>query len=139
MKYLVDSNVLSEPTKEKPNPKVLSWLATNGDDVCTSVLVFGEIERGIDKLGNTKRARRLQEWYEELSEGLYSTQRVLELDRHVISRWAVIYNREEQLLNRKPPVIDSLLAASAEHHGMTLVTRNKKDFSGAVPILNPWE
>ena len=139
MKYLVDSNVLSEPTKDRPEPKVMKWLAAHRDQICTSILVFGEIERGIDKLNHTKRAQRLEAWYRDLSGALSAEQRVLGVDMAVISRWAAVYNREERLMKRRPQIIESLLAATADLHGLTLVSRNKKDFSSAISILNPWE
>jgi toxin FitB len=139
MMYLVDSNVLSEPSKERPDPGVMHWLTMHSADICTCTLVFGEIERGIDKLGRTKKAQRLQAWYEELSLAFYAKGQVLDIDKKVISYWASLYNREEKMMKRKPPIFDSLLLATAESHDLILATRNARDFSTEAKICDPWK
>lgn len=139
MRYLVDANVLSESTKRKPESRVLQWLADHRFDTVVSVLTLGEIERGILPLPHGERRNRLMAWFINLADALESEGRVMPVDRPVVSRWAVVHLREERLTKRKPPAIDTILAATAELHGLTMVSRNEKDFPAGLPLVNPWK
>jgi predicted nucleic acid-binding protein len=139
MRYLLDSNVLSEPTKKRPDPQVIEWLNKHRFDSVVSVLALGEVERGILKLPDGNRRRNLLEWFTAIAEGMERDGRVIAIDRKLMTFWAEVYNREEKLTQRKPPFMDTLLAATAELHGLTMVTRNVKDFPASLPVINPWE
>ncbi|MDB6120566.1 MAG: type toxin-antitoxin system VapC family toxin [Verrucomicrobiaceae bacterium] len=139
MRYLLDSNVLSEPTNKHPEPKVVQWLATYADQCLVSILALGEVERGIAKLPNGGRRQKLTNWFQDLAEGMEKDGRVIIIDRALMSFWTGVYNREERLTKRKPPFVDTMMAATAEMHGLTMVTRNEKDFPKSLAVFNPWK
>jgi toxin FitB len=126
--FLLDTNVISEPKQKMPNPNVLAWLsARTVDSSFLSVITLGEIEQGIVTLGDTKRARRYREWLENELKVIYRG-RMLNVDEQVMSTWGRITG---EALNQGRPAsfFDSLLAATAITHQLTLVTRNVKDVS----------
>lgn len=138
--FLIDTNVLSEYNRPggAPNPGVMRWLETTHRDLqFVSVITLEEIQKGIGVLAEGKRRNHLQQWLTTELEEWFSG-RILPIDRSVANRWA------ELLIDcsgkgRPLPSIDSLLAATALEHGLTLVTRNLKDFEGiGLTILNPW-
>ncbi len=133
--YLVDTNVLCELTKVAPNAQVLSWLETNESLIRISVLSLGEIHYGIELLGNGQKQADLRKWL-----GVLRTQfaeSILPLNNAVALRWGSLKAALDQR-GRKLPAIDSLLAATAMEHGLTLVTANTKDFlHSGVKLLNP--
>lgn len=135
MKALLDTNILSEIRKPRPNAAVLAWFdAQEADDLYVSVLTLGEIREGVDRLAarDEARGRTLGRWLADLSV-LYAD-RILPVDQAVAEEWG----RLRAAAARTLPVIDALLAATARVHGLTLVTRNDKDFRGLdVPVLNP--
>jgi predicted nucleic acid-binding protein len=102
-----------------------------------SVLTFAEIRFGIEKLAQGARRERLRRWMEtELTDRFED--RMLDIDRSIAELWGVIMARAAAVSVRLP-VMDTLLAATAEHHGMTMVTRNVRDFTRAgVATLDPW-
>ncbi|HWB31102.1 MAG TPA: type II toxin-antitoxin system VapC family toxin [Vicinamibacterales bacterium] len=135
MKALLDTNILSEIRKPRPNAAVLAWFdAQEADDLYVSVLTLGEIREGVDRLAarDEARARTLRRWLADLSV-LYAD-RILPVDLAVAEDWG----RLRASAARTLPVIDAFLAATARVHGLTLVTRNEKDFRGIdVPVFNP--
>lgn len=134
MKYLVDANVLSEPTKPAADPKVVDWLRRNEHELAVSPIVLGEIEYGILPLPSGKRRARLQQWF---TQGVQRI-RVLDLDGATAAEWARLVARLKKA-NRAMSVKDSLIAAAALRHGLTLATRNTKDFKYAgLPLVNPF-
>lgn len=138
MKFLVDTCVLSEATKKRPNAGVVAWL-TDVDEtlLCTSVLTLGEIRKGIEKLPASKRKHALESWLDrDLRERFAG--RVLDVTQDVALRWGQIQGHAEAR-GETLPVIDSLIAATALVHGLTVVTRNDTDVarSGA-RTLDPW-
>ncbi len=139
MRYLLDSMVLSEPTKKRPEPKVVQWLAAHSAQCLVSILALGEVERGIAKLPHGRRRQRLTKWFQELADGMDKDGRVIIIDRALMSVWTGVYNREERATKRKPPFVDTMMAATAEMHGLTMVTRNEKDFPKGPPLFNPWK
>lgn len=139
MKYLLDSNVLSEPTKKRPDSKVLQWLAGHRFDCAVSILALGEVERGIMKLPAGNRRHRLMSWFNNMADEMEQEGRVISMDSRLMSFWGPVYNREEKLTKRKPPFVDTVMAAMAEMHGLVMVTRNVRDFPASLPTINPWE
>jgi predicted nucleic acid-binding protein len=135
VKALLDTNILSEIRKPRPNAAVLAWFdAQEADDLYVSVLTLGEIREGVDRLAarDEARARTLRRWLADLSV-LYAD-RILPVDLAVDEDWG----RLRASAARTLPVIDAFLAATARVHGLTLVTRNEKDFRGIdVPVFNP--
>jgi predicted nucleic acid-binding protein len=134
--YLLDTNILSETRKRDPAPRVAAWIAaTPPGQLHVSVLTLGEIQQGIERIrakGDGQQAAALEGWLRGLEAGFDS--RVLPVTLPVASAWG------RQQPGRPIPVIDALIAATARVHGMTVVTRNVKDFEQAgVQVLNPFE
>jgi len=133
--YLIDTHVLSELRRKQPDAQVVAWVqARPRDALFLSVLTLGEIRKGIERVEDSLRKQALIDWLEvELPS--YFLGRVLALDAHVADRWGRLMADAARPL----PAIDSLLAATALQHDLTLVTRNIKDFTGlGVRLLNPW-
>ena len=139
MKYLLDTMVVSEPTKRKQELKVMQWLVAHDADCVISVLTLGELERGIVDMSPSKRKSRLMTWFTGFADHMEQRGRILPVDRKLMSFWGPVYNREERLTKRKPPFMDTILAATAEMHGLTMVTRNEKDFPARLSLVNPWK
>ncbi|MBL8027959.1 MAG: type II toxin-antitoxin system VapC family toxin [Fibrobacteres bacterium] len=140
MKFLLDTCVISELIRKKPNNQVLQWIENVDEEfLCISVLTIGEIQKGIDKLenGNLKKAE-LQHWLDsDLRERFKG--RILSIDIDVAETWGRKQAEMEQR-GLTLPSIDGLLAATALSHNMTLVTRNIQDIAHCgVSYLNPWE
>ena len=138
MTYLLDTNVVSEWARPHPNPGVVRWLADVDEDrVYISVLTFGELRRGVDRLTPGRRRHRLDTWLsEELADRFVD--RVLPMDQDVADVWGRLLAHSESA-GRPVGAVDGLIAATAEHHGLEVVTRNVKDFeSTGVRLLNPW-
>ncbi|MCL2490842.1 MAG: type II toxin-antitoxin system VapC family toxin [Propionibacteriaceae bacterium] len=132
-RYLVDTNVVSQATKQQPNPNVATWFTSvNAEDCCLSIITIGEIQRGIALLeanGSTAKTQRLTTWLVKLQED-YSG-RILDVTSSVMWSWANLSGRRVDF--------DSLIAATAAAHGLTVVTGNETDFTDTgVPVLNPF-
>ena len=138
MTYLVDTSVLSELRKRIPDAAVVRWeAAVPPAHLFTSVLVIGELRRGVAKLADRDRAQALQSWIELAVLRLYRD-RVLPVDEAVAVAWGVMYGSAEHR-GVTLPAFDSLIAATALVHGLTVVTRNTRDFERCgVPTLDPW-
>lgn len=131
--WLLDTVALSETFKRRPNPGFVDWLgAHGGNTIHTSVLCLGEIRRGVERLTADDRRAAMRLWLEvDLSDWLGN--RVIGIDGITAQVWGRIGAM------RTVPPIDSLIAASAIIHNLTLVTRNVRDFDGlGVPVVNPW-
>jgi predicted nucleic acid-binding protein len=133
--YLLDTNVLSETRKRQPAAGVAAWIAaTPPGRLHVSVLTLGEIEQGIARVrgrGDGQQAVALERWLREVEAGFED--RVVPVTLPVASAWG----RQQHL--QPLPVIDALIAATARVHGMTVVTRNVKDFELAgVQVLSPF-
>lgn len=137
--YLLDTNVVSEFNRaQMPHPRVVQWFErTPESQFRISVLTLAEIEKGILILDEGKKRRDLQQWFEGELQARFSG-RILPIDEAVASQWARFI--APLLKQGRPlPTIDSLLMATALAHGLTLVTRNTKDFSAlGVDLMNPW-
>lgn len=139
MKYLIDTMVVSEPTKKKQDANVIHWFSLHRHECAISILTLGEVERGITKMHDSNRKRHLKTWFSIMVDGMERAGRILPVDRTLMSFWGPVYTREMQLTKRKPPFLDTLLAATAEMHGLTMVTRNEKDFPAGLRLVNPWK
>jgi hypothetical protein len=137
--YLLDTNVVSEWTKPRPNPGVVEWLAqVTEDEVFLSVVTFAELRHGIERLPAGRRRRRLDEWLRgELA--LRFEGRIVLIDGAIADEWGRLVARQEAR-GRPIAAMDGLIAATAQVHALTLVTRNATDFRVSVKtVLNPWK
>jgi len=135
MSYLIDTNVISEIVRPKPNQKVLNWFETvPNQSIYISVLTLGEIRKGIEKIELRERKEKLKLWLEnELL--TWFENRILPIDAQIADRWGQLQAQEKHLL----PAIDSLIAATALHHNLCIVTRNEQDFKfPLLQVVNPW-
>lgn len=139
MSYLLDTNVVSEWTKPHPNPGVIEWLSqVPEDEVFLSVVTFAELRHGIERLPAGRRRRRLDEWLRsELA--LRFEGRIVLIDGAIADEWGRLVARQEAR-GRPIAAMDGLIAATAQVHALTLVTRNATDFQVSVKaVLNPWK
>lgn len=139
MSYLLDTCVISEFVSTQPTEKVVKWLAElDPETVYLSAVTLGEIQKGIEKLPASKRKEALRTWLkDDLLVRFHD--RVLPLETAEMLTWGTLIGRMEA--EGKPmPLIDSLIAATALHHDLVVVTRDQDDFapSGA-RLFNPWE
>lgn len=138
MSFLLDTNVVSEWTKPRPNPGILQWLAqVNEDEVFLSVITFAELRHGIERLPAGERRRRLDEWlHSELPRRFEG--RIVLVEGAIADEWGRLVARAEAR-GRPLTAMDGLIAATAQVHQLTLVTRNVADFHSSVKsVLNPW-
>lgn len=137
--FLLDTNVVSELVRPKPDPRVVGWLDSTDEDLFfLSVLTLGEIRKGITTLADRARKVRLETW---LSHGLIVRfeGRILPIDLAIAERWGQIVGSLASQ-GAPLPVIDGLLAATALHHNLTLVTRNTRDVAlTGVSAFDPWK
>jgi predicted nucleic acid-binding protein len=138
MTFLLDTNVVSDWKKPQPNPGLAEWLArVDEESVFLSVVTFAELRHGIERLPSSKRRSRLDEWL-RIDLPLRFEQRFLPVDGVVADAWGRLVARQEAR-GRAIQAMDALIAATAEAHALTLVTRNASDFEGAVKsVVNPW-
>lgn len=135
MSYLLDTNVISELVRPKPAKAVLAWFENIPSEALhISVLTLGEIRKGVEQMPDGARREKLRLWLEHDLAGWFET-RVLPVDIQVADRWGRLVAQ----MGRPVPSIDSLLAATALHHELRLVTRNQKDFDyPGLEVINPW-
>jgi toxin FitB len=136
--FLLDTNVISELVKAKPEPRVTKWIESTEETLLyLSVLTLGEIRKGIASLPHSARRVKLEAWLDhELA--LRFSDRILPVDQQVADRWGRIAG--SAAARKSPlPVIDGLFAATAQHHNLILVTRNTRDIGATgVPAFDPW-
>jgi predicted nucleic acid-binding protein len=133
--YLLDTNVLSETRKRQPDTGVTEWVAaTEPGRLHVSVLTLGEIEQGIARIrarGDHQQAAGLERWLREMEVGF--ADRILPVTLPVASAWG----RQQHV--QPLPVVDALIAATARVNGLTVVTRNVKNFQrSGIQVLNPF-
>jgi predicted nucleic acid-binding protein len=133
--YLVDANVLSEATKPSPDPKAIDWLRQHEREIVVDPIILGEIRFGIHLLPAGKRRQRLEKWFDA------GVARVVCLpwDARTGLRWAKLL-ADLRRSGRVLPIKDSLIAATALVHGLTVVTRNTHDFKKTgVMVFDPFQ
>ena len=134
MNFLVDANVLSEPTKPSPDFKVIEWLRRNERELAVDPIILGEIRFGIYRLPAGKRRQRLEHWFQAGVSRIVC----LPFDADAGLRWAKLL-ADLHAKGQAMPIKDSLVAATALVHGLTVATRNVSDFKRAgVKVVNPF-
>jgi toxin FitB len=138
MTFLLDTTVVSEWVKLRPNRGVAAWLAKVDEDrVFISVVTLAELRYGIERMAAGSRRKRLDGWLRN-DLPLRFEGRVLPIDAIIADSWGKVVARSEAA-GRPISAMDALIAATAETHGMTLVTRNTSDFEASLGlIINPW-
>jgi predicted nucleic acid-binding protein len=136
--FLLDTNVVSELIRPKPDDNVLRWVEETDESILfLSVLTLGEIRKGIESLGSGRHRGRLESWLQVALRSRFQD-RILPIGEAIADRWGAI-SAIAAAKGKPVPVIDGLLAATALHHNLTLVTRDRSDVAGTgVPTLDPW-
>jgi toxin FitB len=137
--FLLDTNCISEIVRSHPEPRVWEWMRVADESLLyLSVLTLGEIRKGIAGLPQSKCRTELENWLELELQARFSG-RILPIDASIADRWGLIA-AEAKRKGKPLSAIDGLLAATALHHNLTIVSRNVGDFAIThVPTLNPWE
>ena len=135
MRYLLDTNAICDATAKNPEASVLKWIDAHTDECALSCVSLGEIWKGLHRMPEGKRKRALTHWADGL-ESDFSKQ-ILGLDTTTLKIWGKLYAKHEAK-GFNLDVMDSLIAATALAHGLTVVTRNTIDFPQDVKIFNPW-
>ena len=130
MTYLVDANVLSEPTRPQPVPGVIEWLRRNEADLVVDPVVLGEVRFGILLLPRGKRRTRLERWFDAGVQRI----RCLPWEASTGLRWAALL-ADLRTSGRSMSIKDSLIAATALTHGLIVATRNRRDFEKASVVV----
>ena len=135
MNFLLDTNIVSELRRPRAHAGLIEWFdAQSAGSLFLSIVTAGEIRQGIEQLRrrDPRQATLLDRWLNGLAQ--FYEDRLLFVDGSVIDEWGRMRAR------RSVPVMDALIAATARVHGLTLVTRNVRDFAGlGVTLLNPFE
>lgn len=137
--FLLDTNCISEAVRVTPEPRVLAWIEAADESLLyLSVLTFGEIRKGLAALPQGKRRTKLEAWLEVEFRARFSG-RILSIDAEIADRWGLLAAGARGQ-GKALSVIDGLLAATALHHNLTIVSRNISDFSNLpVAVVNPWK
>ena len=134
MKYLVDANVLSEPTKPSPDPRVVAWLRANEPDIAVDPIILGELRFGILILPKGSKRRTLERWFDAGIGNLHC----LPWEADSGLKWAELLARL-RATGKAMPIKDSMIAATAAVHGLAVATRNGSDFVNAgVRVVDPF-
>ena len=137
--FLLDTNCISELVRSQPEPSVLEWMEAADESLLyLSVLTLGEIRKGVAGLPQSRRRSHLEAWLELDLHARFSG-RILSIDAPIADRWGLLA-AEAKRKGKPLPAVDGLLAATAIHHNLTIVSRNISDFASTqVSPLNPWE
>ena len=137
MRYLIDTNALSETVQRRPDAEVVARIRELPElRIALSTITFGEIEKGVSKLGSGERKAFLTRWLRDLPDQFHG--RILPVDVAVARTWGRLAD-EGRRAGRELPVTDGLLLATAAVHRLVVVTRDESDFRGrGVEIFNPW-
>ena len=134
MTFLVDSDVLSEPTKAIPHLRVVEWLSKNEHEMVVTPIVIGELEYGILLLDNGRRRKRLENWFTEAVKRI----QVIDFDTKAAAEWARLLVRLKRN-GAAMPIKDSLIAASALAANLIVATRNTTHYvNSGVKLVNPF-
>jgi toxin FitB len=136
--WLLDTCALSEYAKKAPAAKVIAWLDEQDEEsLYISVISLGEIEKGILKLraSDRRRSQKLTAWLGKVEQRFAG--HILQLDAAALHVWAQLAAQSE-LAGQTLPVMDGLIMATAQCHGLTVVTRNVQDFAPYPQVFNPW-
>ncbi|MGB9122426.1 MAG: type II toxin-antitoxin system VapC family toxin [Candidatus Angelobacter sp.] len=134
MKYLVDANVLSEPTKPSPDPRVVDWLQAHEPDIAVDPVILGELRFGILILPRGKKRMALERWFNAGVGRIHC----LAWDADTGLKWAELLARLRKT-GTAMPIKDSFIAATAIVYGLAVVTRNRVDFAKAgVRVIDPF-
>lgn len=138
MKYLLDTCLISELVKKAPNRAVVNWLDEQDEQsLFLSVLTIGELQKGVSKLPDNARKEDLQGWIEH-DLVLRFSGRIIDVDLETMLAWGRLQGESEQK-GESLPVMDTLIASTAEAYGLVVVTRNVKDMERChVRVCNPW-
>lgn len=137
MSYLVDTNVFSEPARPRPEAEVVAWLREHEAELYVSSITIGEIRRGIERLPDGKRKTQLRAWLTALCDCMRG--RILSFNTSTAHVWGQLKAGWDRA-GVAVPSLDSQIAATAQRHGLTVVTRNVTDFERTgVKVLNPFE
>jgi len=136
--WLLDTNVLSELRRPKPNPRVVQFVAGQALDLLyVSVVTFAEIRFGIELLGEASRRMELSDWLDHKLRPMFEG-RVLDINEEIMLKWRVLVE-EGRKIGHTFAQPDLIIAATALHHGLTIVSRDTSEYEEAgVPVLNPW-
>jgi toxin FitB len=136
--FLLDTNIVSEWTKPRPNPGIVAFLeAQDEDELFLSVITLAELRRGVDRLAAGRRRSLLDNWLRSDLPARFAG-RLLGIDAATADAWGRLVARRERA-GRPMAAMDGWIAAVAEVHGLVLVTRNAADFAGtAMRIVDPW-
>jgi len=136
--FLLDTNCISELVRPQPEPRVVEWMEAADEALLyLSVLTVGEIRRGVAGLAQGKRRTHLETWLAVELQARFAG-RILAIDAAIADRWGLIA-AEAKRRGKALPIIEGLLAATALHHNLTVISRDTSDFTNAqVQVLNPW-
>ena len=134
MTYLVDANVLSEPTKPAPSSKVIDWLSANERDLVVDSIILGELCIGVLALAPGRKRRQLEQWFDALMQ----TIECLPWDAAISRRWAkLVVDLKHK--GKTMPLLDGMIAATALQHDLIIATRNTRDFKKAgLKVVDPF-
>jgi predicted nucleic acid-binding protein len=138
VRYLLDTCVLSELVKSTPDAHVIRWFeARKAHELCISAMTWGELQRGVTRLPESKRRSELTLWLQQLETGFED--RILAFDMNVSRVWAHMTVQAETQ-GKSMAAFDSIIAATARAHDCKLVSRNVRDFVNAgIDVINPWQ
>ncbi|MDF1883632.1 type II toxin-antitoxin system VapC family toxin [Sulfurimonas sp. SAG-AH-194-C21] len=138
MRYLLDTNIISEFISTKPNENVQKFILTlKEEDLFLSVITIGEIKFGIEKLEDGKKKVSLLHWLENDLLQRFNN-KILPINVNVMLKWGAL-NQELKKLGKPLPLMDSIIGATCQEFEMTLITRNEKDFKNiSIEIINPF-
>jgi toxin FitB len=137
MNFLLDTNAVSEWVKPRPNPGLIGWMeSADGDRIFISVVSLAGLHYGVERMAAGRRRDRLGHWLQH-DLPLRFESRILPVDANVAEAWGTTVSRSEAA-GHPIGAMDAFLAATAETHQLTLVTRNVSDFPLLKAVLNPW-
>ncbi len=138
MKYILDTNIISEFISRTPNQKVIDYILTlNENDIYLSVITIGEIKAGVEKLADGQKKDKLLYWLEHDLLVRFEN-RIIDIDTEIMLQWAIVNTKLKQL-GKPLPIMDSLIGATSQVKDMVLLTRNEKDFKNLdIRMVNPF-